>query len=520
MVCNVENCNNNIFQDNRCVLHCKKNTYQIDRHSGLLSNFYKKFKEYIINELYRYPQISPEGIDRDDLIDYLDSNTFDNQTINAILKNTIFIPTSIHFPERDSRDYYDYLKLLNLFGQIHFNYCEFYISYLKINQEIECFFQDCKFHTNWTLYDYELLENQDNVIYQTCEFFNDIYNYSSEDKKISIFNHSQFDYTCIFKKNINLYNSKFKSKIFNTNQGNYNKGNHIINISFNNCEINQKFMLNDFLIDKFVCKHTIFNDKFEFKKNTVQKIDIYNSNFFKLVDFYGSNFEKSIIGKSIFEDFVGFEKCKFGNEKMNDTMAIFKYVTFLNFVNFRKTEFNGGLDLQDINLKEAPNFLGVKVNFKNTNRETFRIIKHSFDKIGNYIDGNKFFSLEMKKYRETLKQKPLLGNFQEKLVFYFNESISNFGQSYLKPIFWIIILSIIYYMIILGYEKNLLYNIYEPFNDTIEFITFHLNNATKNILPFKKILKENMEFVSLLFYILYSILIWQTIVALKRYTKR
>jgi hypothetical protein len=32
MVCNVENCNNNIFQDNRCVLHCKKNTYQIDRH--------------------------------------------------------------------------------------------------------------------------------------------------------------------------------------------------------------------------------------------------------------------------------------------------------------------------------------------------------------------------------------------------------------------------------------------------------------------------------------------------------
>ena len=59
-------------------------------------------------------------------------------------------------------------------------------------------------------------------------------------------------------------------------------------------------------------------------------------------------------------------------------------------------------DLENINLKESPNFLNTKIEPKNTNRETFRITKDSFDKIGNHIEANKFFVYEMKKHKELV----------------------------------------------------------------------------------------------------------------------
>ena len=70
------------------------------------------------------------------------------------------------------------------------------------------------------------------------------------------------------------------------------------------------------------------------------------------------------------------------------------------------------------------------------------------------------------------------------------------------------------------YEKNYLYEFWEPANTYIKIFSSFLNDIVKNILPFKKILKEGMEFISLIFYIIFSTLIWQTIVALKRLTKR
>ena len=86
---------------------------------------------------------------------------------------------------------------------------------------------------------------------------------------------------------------------------------------------------------------------------------------------------------------------------------MFEYVTFLSFTNFRNTTFYSGLNLENSNLKEAPNFLNIDINPKFTNRETFRIIKNSFDKIGNNIEANKFFVFEMNKYEEELKKKPM-----------------------------------------------------------------------------------------------------------------
>ncbi len=521
-ICNMDKCERDIYRNNdKCILHCIKNDYQKDRHSGLLSSFYNEFINYIIEQVFKHRELLDDKYSKDEIASYLKNSKFDKNKYNESLKKSIFIPSFIHFPKRDGRDTFDYLKILNLFGQIHFNYCEFYLSSLDL-ENVECFFQDCKFHDRWILYDYGILKNEDNVIYQTCEFYETVSNYIPEEqKKLATYNYSQFEYTCKFHKNIEFNRVSFKDMLFNTNQYNYNKDNKIENIRFDSCIFEKKFILNKYKIKNFEILNSNFKSKFEFKENSLNKFEINNSNFEKLVDFFGTEFKQFKIYKSIFDDFVVFENCKFGTkDKKKEEIAIFKYATFLDFINFRNSTFESGLDIENINIKEAPNFLNINIEFQNTNRETFRIIKHSFDKINNYIEANKYFVQEMKKYKEELKTKQLRGNIQEKIVFYINDYISSFAQNYFKPILWIIGFALLYCLIIYGYEQNWLYKIYPPINIYIEYFTDLLNSFAKNILPFSKFLKKGLEFISLIFYIIFSILIWQIIVSIKRNTKR
>lgn len=510
-----------VYVDDKCILHCIKNGYQKDRNSGLLADFYNEFINYTVEQVFEHRELLDDKYSKDEITIYLKSDRFGNDEYNEALKKSIFIPSCIHFPKRDGRDTFDYLKILNLFGQIHFNYCEFYLSSLDL-KNVEYFFQDCKFHDRWTLYDYGVLENEDNVIYQTCEFNKTVSNYTPEQSdKLATYRYSQFDYTCQFKKSIELDRCNFSNRLFNTEQNNYLEKNEIEKIIIENCIFEQKFKLNNYCIQYLVCKNTIFKNKFEFKENILTSFIVDNSNFSGLSDFFGCTFFAFKIYKSIFDDFVGFETCIFGTDKKSkDEIAQFKYVTFTNFLNFRNTQFKSGLDIENINLKEAPNFLNSKIELCNTNRETFRILKYSFDKIGNNIEANKYFVKEMKKYREELSQKSLKGHIQEKLVFNLNDIFSDFGQSYIKPILLLFIFAFLYMLVLYGYEENILYKIYEPVNIYIKPVIDVINNMTKNILPFGKFLKNDLEFVSLIFYIIFSTLIWQTIVSIKRYTKR
>jgi len=438
-------CQKDVYVNTQCILHCKKNNYQKDRHSGLLSDFYDEFIDYTIERLFEHIDLLDKQFSEEEIRTYFKSNTFDNQDYNKVLKNTIFIPSFIHFPTRDGRDTFDYLKLLNLFGQIHFNYCEFYISSLDL-KNISCFFQDCKFHDRWTLYNYNVLENEDNVIYQTCEFYKTVSNYTPEkSSKLAIYTNSQFDYTCKFKDSIEFNNVDFLNALFDINKSNNNlEENYIKFLKLNNCKFKNKFILNDYRIGTFICIDSLFKEKFEFKRNKLQIFFIDNSNFEKLVDFFKSNFKEFKIHKSIFKAFVGFEKCIYGTKNnLKKEIAIFKYVTFTDFLNFRNSKFKSGLNIDSINVKEAPNFLKIKVKSKHTNRETFRIIKHSFDKIGNIIEANKFYRKEIQKREKELEEK-IPKKFFDWIIFKAHDISSKHSQNALLPLFWIFIISYMY----------------------------------------------------------------------------
>ena len=103
---------------------------------------------------------------------------------------------------------------------------------------------------------------------------------------------------------------------------------------------------------------------------------------------------------------------------------------------------------------------------------------------------------------------------------YLNELISGFGQSYLRPVYLMVVFSVVCFGLDYCYEHNTPYAIYSPENNIIQSISNVANVASKAVLPISRFLKGGMEFVSLIFYIIYASLIWQTIVAVKSHTRR
>ncbi|WP_122892831.1 hypothetical protein [Arcobacter peruensis] len=498
-----------------CILHCSKESTLSDYHGTfeMRSEFKYELINYIVKSIYKNKD-NINGIDEAIFKEYLEISEFNtNENLKQLLKESIVVFNCISFPTIKNRDEENYEDILSLLGSIHFNYCNFYISGLDL-QNVKCFFQDCEFHDSWNIKNYDILPNQSNVIYQMCKFHEGISasGRNIEEERLQVTN-SQFC-NCDFGRELVFEFTDIKSALF-INDKSY-KGTYDL-LKLQNCNIEGRFILNNYYIKTVVIESSIFKDKFEFKKNKIDIFQIDNTNFKHIADFYDTDFVQFSIKKSIFDNFTSFEECKFGDEKhLDDTELIskFKYATFLNKINFRTTTFKNGLDIKHANFSEEPNFLNSEIESLHTSRETFRSIKHSFDTTGNYLDANKYFSLEMKKYREELKDKE--GNKSEKLIFWLNEKISNFGQNYIRPII-ILIFSVFFYCFII-YITSI------DFGDKIPSYIISLNNLlnsfAKSIIHFKSLLTPGREFLSLAFSLWYSILIWQIIVSVKRHTRR
>lgn len=283
-------------------------------------------------------------------------------------------------------------------------------------------------------------------------------------------------------------------------------------------------MLNKVKTNDIIIKDTSFKSKLEVKKSEINNFVFKNSNVDKVFDAYKTIFKKFKMEKCIFEDFSGFEFVEFGdiNNQDESYITLFKHVTFKNTSNFRNAKFFSGLDLENINLSTdiQPSFLKVEFYGYNTNRETFRIIKKSFDEVGNHIEANKYFSEEMKVYRREVEKKESNIDFWTKAVVILNDEISNFGQNYINPIILLFLFSSVFtsintlHGIIYEFLAKYVYNCVPCLEDLSNW----LNRLAKNIMPFSSFLEksEGIEFISLIFYIIFSILIWQIFIAVKR----
>lgn len=153
--------------------------------------------------------------------------------------------------------------------------------------------------------------------------------------------------------------------------------------------------------------------------------------------------------------------------------------------------------------------------------DVIRQIKSAYDKIGNYAAGNRFFAEEMKRYRTELKAyKWISWRFQEKLIFHINGAISNYGHSYIRPILLIVALIFPARLLLTNTIFDLFPNgdpqLLHCYNDSLMF----MNELAATLTPLKTLQITNSEFGSLMFALVFSILLWHTYTAAKRHSKR
>jgi uncharacterized protein YjbI with pentapeptide repeats len=540
-ICSTSDCSFEANSSGKCGLHCDKGKYQDDRRNGVLEEFYVCLGHYIYDELNNdqkksldevYAEVTQGGFPSDKYMVLLELLSIDGSvnTIKETLSESVMHIGGVVFPTREPRDRFDYIKLLMLFDGIHFDTSMFYLESMKLSQQ-KVFFQDCVFINDWSIHSFSVLPDVvSKTVFQNCTFEGIISTSSEEHSRDTLIIEDHLFNDCEFKDAIFIRRGEFKASPFNNTPG-YSHELKYFHISGGNFV--DRFVLNNLTIQKLEIKNVEFEGKFELKDNVISEASMQNVNFNKLFDAYKTKFKRFKLSKCIFNEFSGFEKCEFGDEnKDEEPPAEFEYATFLNFTNFRKAKFYCGLDLEHSNLKEAPNFLGASINEKQTNRETFRIIKHSFDKVGNHLEANNYFALEMKKYKSELKKQVTsesirkdifnwtIGLFGknsppkwEFIIYKINEILSAFGQSYTKPLYIMTLLSFCYVAIVCWVGHN---QVVRDFFDVSL-----LNTVVKQLPLYSKLLTiKGLEFVSFLYHIMFVSALWHFMVAIKSKTRR
>ncbi len=560
-MCSINGCNlPNYENHSECILHCPKPRYFLERwHSS--SKLFKEVLAYHLADVlcswdsneWKAKSQTYSFIELQKFFETLNKEMTDNGwtyssgvTLNGIfgeLRNKEITLCGLVFPKVQSRDTLMYfMPMLELFGGIEFMDCTFKESqWLKLPSTGVLYFL-CEFEEEHSVQNYPFFPNNPELpIFRECTFGGSV-DITGEFSKHITFSRIVFE-DCKFKGKLELHSCCFEGgMLFNNTEKNLELPNLIIE----NSMFKTAFKLNNVKTDTVFIGDTEFHQKFEFKASAAETLEINNTNFKVVSDFFESTFSSFCIQKSVFEGFAAFEYTEFGIENLySDEPVLFKYVTFQEFSNFRHAKFHDGLDIEKSNFSQPPNFLGAGVPLRNTPRETFRIIKHSFDIVGNYIEANQYFSKEMKKYKESFSLPWWKSG--EALVFHINDSVSNFGQSYIKPALWLALTLFLVFLFksdislsflsnpkgIPNMNHNILVPFYEgvirPLSQTIlapiidgffKPILSFLNQLLRELTPLNKVLDEGNEFISFILHIVIATLTWQIIVAVKRLTKR
>jgi len=344
------------------------------------------------------------------------------------------------------------------------------------------------------------------------------------------------------KTTIIFTNCKFKrldcSNISETNKLEINVvGGSIEELSVINSVFIDKFYINkqygknnkEIKIEKLIIRDSIFKENFKLHNAKVNIFSIEDTDFEKHSDFFKSSFNQGILleDENTSKNDIGFKAINFrGLALFGDTeftrKLVFKYVTFEGYSHFRKARLEKGLDLDYSNIQNDMNFFDVqnldtKDAKKNTSQETYRIIKHNFEKIGNKIEANKYLALELEQRKITLERKEPR-EWLDYLVFEAHWISSEFGTNWLKPLLFIIFTSFItvgfmHFSLLMDiiYTPSLfkLDYIYKAINEFFKYM--YILNKDKIFMEHSIILLFNKTFLSYFYY--------QFLVSIRKNTK-
>lgn len=418
----------------------------------------------------------------------------------------------IKFPIDENSSYkFNFFATLSF---VKFKNCQFINvdnSKLKIDLEYLFFqFEDCNFNTKIELFSYFNNDEWQAWFFNSCTF----------EKEVSIHQYSLPNYDEATEPDFNYI------KIENI----FSNCNFYDQLSISGSFRNLPLFCHD---SKSSVKKLLFSELNVLEETklhiTVDLLQIEYSDFNDLVDFSNSEIREMKLKNTTFKQSISFQSCILGIKNYEKALIKFSYVNFNKFSNFRDVNFLSGIDLVNNTFFSHPNFLNAAFNKQaqiSTDRETFRIIKHSFDAVGNHIEANKYFAYEMEAYRRELKTEK--GNYKERMLLWFNSLISNHGQNYIKASTWWFGL-VGYIGLVLAIDsgrfsrsQDLLAVLYSRMPEVwFQFVEI-LNALALGFLPFSVIYKNNEHLAA--FLLLSSLLLagitWHALVAVRRHSKR
>lgn len=472
--CKQPNCKLDVYENEKCILHCSKEFWfyldennQKNWDNDKIKKFWSEIQEYMLEP----------PIDRSFKLSLIYREAKENVNLDHIIfpkLNSGFKPINT-------------LPISYLYIAVKKISNNYQIKSLKIFKFTNAIFMDDVHFTNYQL---------DELSFYNTEFRGSIKFSSCKIKNLYI--ESEIS-------NISLINTQIINN-FSINQDKLK----ILKIC--NSTINNDFQLgnkqNKKDLDLLNFRNSTFNGNIRIKYCNMKEVNFENTTFSKLADFHGSVFKEKInFDRANFKDISVFEEVTF------ESNIDFKYTTFEELTQFKDAIFEKTLNLENTIIKKDINFLATKnkeckeLKAENiSNRETARIIKHSFEKLNNIIEANKFYALEMRKREKELK---FFKNPLDWLVFKVHKYSSNHSQNWFLALFWIIILCII------GIENNLIDSLCKFFYSENRF-----DLMAKSFNSIFKFDSENIAFYKLMIKLFMGYLIYQFIISIRQNTRR
>jgi len=400
----------------------------------------------------------------DEELNFFEATLHDVLLRNVITKNLNFQKTVINHITFESDGYdEEYKTVVN--GNIDFSYAQ--IDNIKINNS--CFKG-------------QLIFNQ---ITNTLDL-NKINNVDFKDKLL--INQSQIDNLFLDAKNITINNLDISNSSLTAQNGAITK---------------KALTIKDIKINTFKLKEVNFIDDVNFQNLEIEKLLFTNSNIEKVFRIKNCFIQTIESQDNIFEDLqlIDNQYTKHKDIKRNIS---FQNTTIKNAV-FDKLKFDE-FKMNDAHVSSAK--IGY-VEFEKASRETNRFFKNYYDSISDFVTANKYYAKEMLEQLKVLKG-------LDKFIFHLNKWFSDFGQSWVRPLIWMFITTLICYRLanfdllsVDGFREN--------------HIRWMLNDILKFSNPFSKTSTTNygtMYWAWFVHKLFISALMYHFVVAIKRRTKR
>jgi len=511
--CAVIDCERTPIFNGECALHCPKDPRITDEHdSRIRAEFKDSLESFLLEQVFLAMSSNRDlaDISRYDIHAFVRDRSGTNaERIRQGLSDITLNVKGIIFPDFRDEPPCEWTNLFaNVQEKIIFSDCEFWSrSFFTTGQIL---FQGCRFKVPYRVIPQKVIPTETNALFISCKFDEEVYALSEPGTLSSI---EQVLFSgCDLTSSLRLERKVVSKPVVQDIPGNPTK---IRQVEISECTFKANLSFASSTFEGISISRCKFEGALLMKRSKSSTVKIEFTEVEGSLDFFQSIFGKFRVFKATFHSVAEFEGCTLGSP--GSPRTVFRYATFLGLCNCRDAQFKSGLSVASSTFVEPPTFLGATLSYEETDRETYRLIKHSFDRVANFTEGNKFFSLEMKKLLDETDRK---SSFQKWLVLKANQLVSDFGQSILRPSIWIVALGFFYLLVRIGYEKNVVYDMFPWSSPYFLHLSNVLNAFANAILPFSRFLDEGTEFIGLLIYCLLAACIWQLIVAIKRLTRR